>query len=1023
MKMTKALRKMIAGICAVALLLSMTVIVHASGVQLTAAQKTVVQGEGTQSVEIPIELSGNPGLLGVTVQVSYTEGMTLTNIATGSALSGLNLTKPGSLSVNPFSLVWDGLDAADSTNGVIATLTFDVPKGTVTTYSVTVTPNGVFDSNVADISDSVSVTNGSITITERPKENMTGLSLSNKTVTYNGEAQALAVAGTLPAGATVDYTYNGDAEVPSDAGTYAVEATVSATGYEDKVLNATLTINPKDLTVSGLAAQNKVYDKTTAATVTGGTLVGKVAGDDVFVTMPTSGTFANANAANNVAVTIPTLTLEGAKAGNYTLTQPTGLKANITKAPLTITIADKQMITNAAVPELTWTITSGALCDGDSVTGAPATTANGTRAGEFPITKGSLAVNANYDITFVSGTLTVSDKTPQNITVPTISEKTYGDAPFSVAATPDATSGLTEMTYTSSNPAIAEVTTDGTVTVKAAGTTTITVSQAGNDTYAPFTKAQTLTVKKVPITVTATAANKKVGTADPAVFAYTYSGTLVGEDAFTGALTRQSGEAVGTYNILQGSLTLGSNYEIDYVPAVFEILDKTPQSITVSAMPEKTYGDAAFSLTVTPDSVANLTEFTYESDNTDVAEIAADGTITVKAAGEANISVKQAGNDEYAAYTNTQKLVVNKKAVTVDSIDFDAKTAVLGGVFAADTEVALDFAKLNITINGDASETAYNVTATNLVLSGTGAENYAVSAESVSGTVTKTNIITVTATGENVTVSGAGVYYVGDTVTLVADVTRGYNFKGWFAGETVVSENATYTFTAAEDVNLVAKAEKISYGGGGSTKATVSFNTNGGSEIAAMQVERGTKVSALPVPTKAGYIFRGWYTDEALTQPASNNATIVLKTTLYAAWEKEADESVNNGVTGAADEIVLVIGKKEVSIWGEHKTNDVAPKLVNSRTMLPIRLIAEALGAEVIWTEDAPEQVIIKNGETTIKLEIGASVAEVNGEEAALDSPSFLENDRTYMPLRFISEALGAQVEWDEATQKVTIKK
>lgn len=122
-------------------------------------------------------------------------------------------------------------------------------------------------------------------------------------------------------------------------------------------------------------------------------------------------------------------------------------------------------------------------------------------------------------------------------------------------------------------------------------------------------------------------------------------------------------------------------------------------------------------------------------------------------------------------------------------------------------------------------------------------------------------------------------------------------------------------------------------------------------------------------------------------------------------------------------EIVLMIGKREVVVFGETKISDAVPQLVNGRTMLPIRIVAEALDAEVIWSEEAPDKVVIKNGETTIELTIGAAVAFVNGEEIELDSPSFIENDRTYMPLRFISEALGAKVDWDEATQKVTIRK
>ena len=66
----------------------------------------------------------------------------------------------------------------------------------------------------------------------------------------------------------------------------------------------------------------------------------------------------------------------------------------------------------------------------------------------------------------------------------------------------------------------------------------------------------------------------------------------------------------------------------------------------------------------------------------------------------------------------------------------------------------------------------------------------------------------------------------------------------------------------------------------------------------------------------------------------------------------------------------------------------------------------------------------IKTGETVVILiYIGQPEALVNGEAALLDAPAFLENDRTYTPVRFISEHLGADVEWDEAGLKVIITK
>ena len=109
------------------------------------------------------------------------------------------------------------------------------------------------------------------------------------------------------------------------------------------------------------------------------------------------------------------------------------------------------------------------------------------------------------------------------------------------------------------------------------------------------------------------------------------------------------------------------------------------------------------------------------------------------------------------------------------------------------------------------------------------------------------------------------------------------------------------------------------------------------------------------------------------------------------------------------------------------KTNDVAPKIVNDRTMLPARFIAENLGATVEW--DGEKQLVTITGknekqeDVTILITIGSDYAKVNGEDVKLDSPAFVENDRTYTPIRFISENLGATVEWNETEQTVTIQR
>ena len=121
-------------------------------------------------------------------------------------------------------------------------------------------------------------------------------------------------------------------------------------------------------------------------------------------------------------------------------------------------------------------------------------------------------------------------------------------------------------------------------------------------------------------------------------------------------------------------------------------------------------------------------------------------------------------------------------------------------------------------------------------------------------------------------------------------------------------------------------------------------------------------------------------------------------------------------------ELKMTLGKTTYTLNGEQKTMDVAPIIANARTMLPVRYVAEALGATIGW-DGATSTATLTTADTEIKITVGASEAVVNGQAVTLDSPAFIENDRTYMPVRFVAETLGATVAWDGATSTATITK
>lgn len=123
----------------------------------------------------------------------------------------------------------------------------------------------------------------------------------------------------------------------------------------------------------------------------------------------------------------------------------------------------------------------------------------------------------------------------------------------------------------------------------------------------------------------------------------------------------------------------------------------------------------------------------------------------------------------------------------------------------------------------------------------------------------------------------------------------------------------------------------------------------------------------------------------------------------------------NKPIQNATDKIT-------VKINGVIQTYDQPPVIMNGRTLVPLRGIFEALGANVSW-DGQTQTVTATKGGITIQLKIGSTIAHKNGTVIHLDQSSVLINDRTMVPVRFVSEALGAEVDWDDVIRTVIIVK
>jgi hypothetical protein len=131
-----------------------------------------------------------------------------------------------------------------------------------------------------------------------------------------------------------------------------------------------------------------------------------------------------------------------------------------------------------------------------------------------------------------------------------------------------------------------------------------------------------------------------------------------------------------------------------------------------------------------------------------------------------------------------------------------------------------------------------------------------------------------------------------------------------------------------------------------------------------------------------------------------------------------------DGNTGAGKEVEFVIGESKFKVDGEEKTMDTAPYIKDGRTMLPVRYVAEALGVSednIIWN-NATRTVTIFKGNRTVFISIGSAELKVNGTPLYMDTVAEIKDDRTMLPISFVGKALGAQVDWDDATRTVTIK-
>ncbi len=525
-----------------------TITVNAASLTVTANNVSKTYGTA---------LTGGSGSTAFTssgLQNSETIGSVTITYGTGSAATA---------GVNTYNTIVPSAATGGTFSAGNYSITYANGTITVSEASLTITANNVNKSYGSTLTGG----SGSTDFTTSGLQNSE--TVGSVTITY----------GTGSAASAAVNTYNGSVTPSAATG-----GTFSSGNYSITYTDGNITVTTRAVTVLGTRA----FDGGTAAAFGILSITNKVGSDDVSFGSG-SGTVASKNVGSQSITSFGTLALNGADAGNYTLSGASG-SVNITAKAITVTAdAGQSKVYGQSDPTFTYT-SSPSLESGDSFSGALSRAA-GSSVGTYAYTLGTLSAGSNYTLSLAAGTFAITAK--------------------AITVTPDAGQskvyGATDPTFTYTiSPALESGDGFSGALSRSSGSTvgnyayTIGTLSAGSN-YTLSLAAGTFAITAKAITITADAGQSKVyGASDP-TFTYTNSPALESGDSFSGALSRVSGSSVGTYAYTLGTLSAGSNYTLSLAAGTFAITAKTI-TITPNAGQSKVYGatDPTFTYTNSP---------------------------------------------------------------------------------------------------------------------------------------------------------------------------------------------------------------------------------------------------------------------------------------------------------------------------------------------------------------------------------------------------------------------------------------
>ena len=265
-----------------------------------------------------------------------------------------------------------------------------------------------------------------------------------------------------------------------------------------------------------------------------------------------------------------------------------------------------------------------------------------------------------------------------------------------------------------------------------------------------------------------------------------------------------------------------------------------------------------------------------------------------------------------------------------------------------------------------------------------------------------------------------------DTVATVDSNGVVTGVKVGTATITATTIDGSFAATCEVNVNRKHSSGSSSGGGGGSSVAkygvTISDSKNGAVTASAAKAETGDKVILTPKADEG-------YALDKITAKDKDGKEVKLKAEKDGTYSftmpkggvtvdttfKQAEGAASTDKPAAATKTILLqIGSTAVIVDDQAIINDVAPVIRNDRTLVPIRVITEALGGQVAWNEAAKEVTLTVNGKE-IKMTIGKALEKYGVAPVIIGG-------RTFVPVRFVADELGAVTTWDDATKTVTIQ-